>query len=87
MKTVFSRHKSYVDPKGIDVSFSSGELVFLKVSPMKGVMMFGKKGKLAPRYIGPFEIRSKIGEVAYRLVIPPKLSRIHPVFYMSMLRK
>ena len=67
--------------------FSIGDLVFLKVSPMKGVMRFGKKGKLAPRYIGTFEIRSKIGEVAYRLVLPPELSRIHPVFHVSMLRK
>ena len=61
--------------------------MFLKVSPMKGVMRFGKKGKLAPRYIGPFEINSRVGEVAYRLVLPPELSRIHPVFHVSMLRK
>ena len=61
--------------------------MFLKVSLMKGVMRFGKKGKLAPRYIGPFEIKSRIGEVAYRLVLPPELSRIHPIFHMSMLRK
>ena len=54
---------------------------------MKRVMRFGKKGKLAPRYIGPFEIRSKVGEVAYRLVLQPKLSRIHPVFHVSTLRK
>ena len=69
------------------MSFSAGDLMFLKVSPMKGVMRFGKKGKLAPRYIGPFEIRSRVGEVAYRLVLPPELSRIHPVFHVSMLRK
>ena len=61
--------------------------MFLKVSPMKGVMRFGKKGKLAPRYIGPFEIRWKVGEVAYKLVLPPELSRIHPVFYVLRLRK
>ena len=79
--------KSYADPKRKDVSFSTGDLVFLKVSPMKGVMRFGKKEKLAPRYIGPFEIKSKVGEVAYRLVLPPELSRIHPVFHVSMLRK
>ena len=67
--------------------FFVGDLVFLKVSPMKGVMRFGKKGKLAPRYIGPFEIRSRVEKVAYRLVLPPELSRIHPVFHVSMLRK
>ena len=80
LKTAFSRQKSYVDPKRKDVLFSAGDLVFLKVSQMKGVMRFGKKGKLAPRYIRPFEIRSRVGEVEYRLVLPPELSRIHIVF-------
>ena len=61
--------------------------MFLKVSPMKGVMRFGKKEKLAPRYIRPFEIRARVGEVAYRLVLPLELSRIDPVFHVSMLRK
>ena len=61
--------------------------MFLKVSPMKGVMRFGKKGKLAPRYIGPFEIQSRVGEVDYKLVLLLELSRIHLVFRMSMLRK
>ena len=69
------------------MSFFPGDLVFLKVSPMKGVMRFGKKGKLARRYIGPFEIKSRVGEVAYRLVLPPELSQIHPVFHVSILRK
>ena len=87
LKTDFSRQKSYADPKRKDVLFFVGDLVFLKVSPMKGVMRFGKKGKLAPRYIGLFEIRSRVGEVAYRLVLPPELSRIHSVFHVSMLRK
>ena len=54
---------------------------------MKGVMRFGKKGKLVPRYIGSFKIKSKVGEVVYRLVLPPELSRIHPVFHVSLLRK
>ena len=61
--------------------------VFLKVSPMKGVMRFGKKGKLAPRYIGPFEILERIGMVTYRLALPPNLSQMHQVFHISMLRK
>ena len=56
LNIAFSRQKSYTDPKRKDVSFSAGDLVFLKVSPMKGVMRYGKKEKLAPRYIGPFEI-------------------------------
>ena len=58
LRTDFSRQKSYTDPKRKDIAFSEGDLVFLKVSPMKGIMRFGKKGKLAPRYIGPFKIRS-----------------------------
>ena len=87
LKIAFSRQKSYADPKRKYVLFSVGDLVFLKVSPMKGVMRFGKKGKLAPRYIGPFEIRARVGEVAYRMVLPPELSRIHLVFHVSMLRK
>ena len=87
LRTAFSRQKSYADPRRKDVSFSAGDMVFLKVSLMKGVMRFGKKGKLAPRYIGPFDIRSRVGEVAYRLILPYELSRIHPVFHVSMLRK
>ena len=69
------------------MSFLAGDLVFLKEPPMKGVMRFGKKGKLAQRYTGPIEIQSRVGEVAYSLVLPPELSRIHPVFHISMLRK
>ncbi|XP_070008456.1 uncharacterized protein [Nicotiana sylvestris] len=57
------------------------------VSPMKGVMRFGKKGKLSPRYIGPFEILEMVGDVAYMLALPPSLSAVHPVFHVSMRRK
>ena len=87
LKTAFNRQKGYADPNRKDVSLSIEDLVFLKVSPMKALMRFGKKGKLAPRYIGPFEIRSRVGDVAYRLVLPPELSRIHLVLHVSMLRK
>ena len=87
LKTTFNRQKNYANPIRKDVSFSVGDLVFLKVSPMKGVMRFGKKGKLVPRYIGPFEIRSRVGEVANRFVLSLVLSRIHPVFNVSMWRK
>ncbi|XP_070002274.1 uncharacterized protein [Nicotiana sylvestris] len=64
-----------------------GERVLLQVSPMKGVMMFEKKSKLSPRYIGYFEILERVGEVAYKLALPPSLSVVHPVFHVSMLRK
>nr|XP_033512010.1 uncharacterized protein LOC117276756 [Nicotiana tomentosiformis] len=64
-----------------------GEKVLLKVSPMKGVMRFGKRGKLSPRFIGPFEVLQRIGQVAYKLALPPSLSSVHPLFHVSMLRK
>ncbi|XP_060973968.1 uncharacterized protein LOC133039157 [Cannabis sativa] len=79
--------KSYADPKRRDVTFQPGDHVFLRVSPMKGIKRFGKKGKLSPRFIGPFEILEKIGQVAYRLALPPSLSAVHNVFHVSMLRK
>ena len=64
-----------------------GDHVFLKVSPMKNVMRFGKKGKLSPRYVGPFEMLEKVGVLAYKVALPPKLGKIHSVFHMSLLRK
>ena len=86
LKTAFSRQQSYADPKRRDVQFDIENHVFLKISPMKGVMRFGKKGKLAPRYIGPFEILDKVGNVSYRLALPPHMSQVHPVFHISMLQ-
>src|SRR5262249_49294239 len=81
------RQKSYVDPKRRDISFEVGDHVFLKISPMKGVMRFGKKGKLTRRYIGPFEILEQVGNVSYRLALPSRLGNVHPMFRSSMLRK
>ncbi|KAL5559638.1 hypothetical protein UlMin_035849 [Ulmus minor] len=87
MKTAQSRQKSYADKRRRPLEFLVGDSVFLKVAPMKGVMRFGKKGKLSPRYIGPFEILERIGKVAYRLALPPELSSVHNVFHVSMLRR
>ena len=64
-----------------------GDHVFLKVALLKGVLRFGRKGKLSPRFIGPFEILERIGPVAYRLALPPSLDAVHNVFHVSMLRK
>ena len=64
-----------------------GDKVFLRVAPMKGVMRFGKKGKLSPRLVGPFKVLERVGVVAYRIALPPALSGIHNVFHESMLRK
>ena len=70
-----------------DIRYEIREKVFLKVSPWKKVMRFGKKGKLSPRFIGPYEVIKKVGPVAYRLASPPDLEKIHNVFHVSMLRR
>ncbi|KAL5563785.1 hypothetical protein UlMin_033532 [Ulmus minor] len=87
METAQSRQKSYADKRRRPLEFQVGDSVFLKVAPMKGVMRFGKKGKLSPRFIGPFEILERIGKVAYKLALPPELSSVHNVFHVSMLKK
>ena len=69
------------------LEFEVGDHVFLKVMPKRGVVMFGKRGKLSPRFIGPFKILERIGTVAYRLALPPNMSGVHEVFHVSMLRK
>ena len=70
-----------------DLEFEVEDRVFLKLSPWKGVVRFEKRGKLNPRYIGPFEIVERIGQVAYRLDLPEELSRVYNVFHISMLHK
>ncbi|WMV41112.1 hypothetical protein MTR67_034497 [Solanum verrucosum] len=88
LATAQSQYKSYADVRrrGL-LEFSIGDWVFLKVLPMKGVMRFGKKGKLSPRYVGPYKIIRRVGQVAYELELPQELSAAHPVFHVSMLRK
>ena len=82
-----SRQKSYADVRRRPLEFEVGDHVFLKVTPKRRVVGFGKRGKLTPRFIGPFEILEKIGTVAYRLTLSPSMSGVHEVFHVSMLRK
>ena len=77
----------YVDHRRCHLEFVLGDHVFLKVSPIKGVVRFGKKGKLSARYINHFEILERVGVMAYRLALPPNLSMVNSVFHISMLRK
>ncbi|KAL4331789.1 hypothetical protein GQ457_07G007970 [Hibiscus cannabinus] len=87
LKVASDRQKSYADLKRREVEYAVGDKVFLKISPWKKVMRFGRKGKLSPRCIGSYEIVGRVGAVAYRLLLPPELERIHDVFHVSMLRK
>jgi hypothetical protein len=80
LKTAQSRQKSYADQRRKPLQFQIGDHVYLRVSPTKGVQHFGIKGKLAPRYVGPFEITEACGPVAYRLRLPSQLAAIHDVF-------
>ncbi|WVZ89652.1 LOW QUALITY PROTEIN: hypothetical protein U9M48_036031 [Paspalum notatum var. saurae] len=86
LRVAQSRQRSYADVRWRDLSFKVGDHVYLKVSPMRGIRRFNMKGKLAPRYIGPFKILEKKSEVAYRLELPPSLSGVHDVFYVSQLK-
>nr|GEV29611.1 putative reverse transcriptase domain-containing protein [Tanacetum cinerariifolium] len=81
------RQKSYADLKRKPMVFQVGDMVMLKVSPWKGFVRFGKRGKLNPRYIGPFKVLSKVRDVAYRLELPQQLSRVHNTFHVSNLKK
>jgi hypothetical protein len=82
-----ARQKSYHDKRRKPLQFGVGDQVYLKVSPAKGVQRFGIKSKLAPRYIGPYEIKETCGPVAYQLKLPPHMSAVHDVFHVSQLRK
>jgi hypothetical protein len=87
LKAAQSWQKSYADIRKRPLQFQVGDFVYLRVSPTRGVQRFGVKGKLAPRYIGPFEILEICGPVAYRLQLPSKLAAIHNIFHVSQLRK
>nr|GFA64382.1 reverse transcriptase domain-containing protein [Tanacetum cinerariifolium] len=87
MQAARDRQKSYADLKRKPMEFQVGDKVMLKVSPWKGVVRFGKRGKLNPRYVGPFKVLKRVGDVAYKLDLPEKLSRVHNTFHVSNLKK
>nr|GEZ31852.1 putative reverse transcriptase domain-containing protein [Tanacetum cinerariifolium] len=81
------RQKSYADVRRKPLEFQVGDKVMLKVSPWKGIIRFGKRGKLYLRYTGPFKVLAKIGPIAYRIKLPQQLSRFHSTFYVYNLKK
>jgi hypothetical protein len=87
LRATKSRQESYANKRHRPLEFAVGDPVYLKVSPMKGMKRFGMKGKLAPRYIGPFPILEKCGSVAYKLELPPSLVGVHDIFHVSQLKK
>nr|GEV64637.1 putative reverse transcriptase domain-containing protein [Tanacetum cinerariifolium] len=87
MQAARDRQKSYADLKRKPMEFQVGDKVMLKVSPLKGVVRFGKRGKLNPRYVGPFKVLERIGDVYYKLDLPEELSRVHNTFHVSNLKK
>ncbi|GJS76788.1 putative reverse transcriptase domain-containing protein [Tanacetum coccineum] len=87
MQAARDRQKSYADLKRKPMEFEVGDKVMLKVLPWKGVVRFGKRGKLNPRFVGPFKVIKRVGDVAYKLKLPEELSRVHNTFHVSNLKK
>jgi hypothetical protein len=87
MLTAQRRQKSYADVRRRALEFQVGDQVLLKVSPTKGILRFGTKGKLSPRYVGPFPVVARVGKLSYRLDLPLSMRGVHNVFHVSMLRK
>jgi hypothetical protein len=87
LRVAQSRQKSYADHRRRELSFDVGDFVYLKVSPMRGLRRFKVRGRLTPRFIVPFKILEKRGEVVYQLELPPQLSDVHDVFHVSQLKK
>ncbi|XP_074327801.1 uncharacterized protein LOC141665715 [Apium graveolens] len=81
------RQRKYADPCRKDVEYEIGETVLLKVSPWKGIVRFGKKGKLSPRFVGPSEILGKVRKLAYGLAFPPQMQHIYNIFHVSLLKR
>ena len=87
VKVAQSRQKSYADTKHKEVVYEIGDRAYLRVSPLQGVKRFGVKGKLAPRFVGPYRVLEHMGEVAFKLELPEGLSGVHDVFHVSQLKK
>ena len=87
LKTTYSRLKSYGENRRRDLEFEVGDMVYLTISPMKGVMRFCKNVKLSLRYVVPYDIVKQVGRVAYEMKLPSELAPLHPVFHVSMLKK
>jgi hypothetical protein len=87
LRVAQSRQKSYADHRRRELSFEVGDFVYLMVSPMRGLHYFKVRGKLAQRFVGPFKILEKRGEVAYQLELSPQLSDVHDIFHVSQLKK
>ena len=83
MRIAQSRYKSYADKRRRELEFNVGDFVYLKVSPLCGTVRFHVKGKLAPRFVGPYKIRKRIGKLTYKLELPEELAGVHPVFHVS----
>nr|GEV68752.1 putative reverse transcriptase domain-containing protein [Tanacetum cinerariifolium] len=87
MQAARDRQKSYADLKRKPMEFQVRDKVMLKVLPWKGVVRFGKRGKFYPRYVGPFKVLERVGDIAYKLDLPEELSRVHNTFHVSNLKK
>ena len=87
LRAAQSRQKSYYDSKHRDMSYELDDFVYLNVSPMKGTQRFGIKGKLAPRFVGPFRVVGKRSDLVYQLELPSTFANVHDVFHVSQLRR
>ena len=87
LKIAQSRQKSYADSKHKEVTYEIGDRAYVRVSPLRGVKRFGVKGKLDPRFVGPYQVLERMGEVAYKLELPEGLSGLRDVFHVSHLKK
>lgn len=87
LKIAQSRQKSYANTKRKEIVYEVGDRAYLRVSPLRGVKRFGVKGKLAPRFVGPYRVSKRMGEVAYKMEFAEGLSGVHDVFHVSQLKK